>query len=337
MIWEHSMKLPHRRQFLHLAAGAAVLPVLASFAWGQAWPTQPVTLVVPFGAGGGTDVAARIIAPRISELLGQQVVVENVGGAGGMTGSNRVARAAPDGYQVVIGVTGTHAQNQSLYKRPLYNAATDFSAVGLIAEGAYILITRKDLPADYLKEFSAYMKANRSKMQFGSAGAGSGTHITCLLLNSAIGVDITHVPYRSTALAMPDLLAGRIDYLCEPVQTGLPLIQSNSVKAIATLSRERTPVLSNLLSAHEQGLTNFDAPVWFALFLPKGSPNEVVTRLNKALSDALDDPAIRERLEGSGLQVAPAQRRSPEYLVKFVVSEIEKYAAPIKASGVSMD
>jgi tripartite-type tricarboxylate transporter receptor subunit TctC len=330
------MKL-HRRNFLRLATGAAALPAASRFAWAQTWPTQPVTLVVPFGPGGGTDVVARTIAPRLSELLGQQVVIENVGGAGGMTGVSRVARATPDGNQIVIGVTGTHAQNQSLYKRPLYNAATDFAPVGLIAEGAYILITRKDLPAADFKEFSTYAKANRSKMQFGSAGAGSGTHITCLLLNSAIGIDITHVPYRSTALAMPDMLAGRIDYICEPVQTALPLIQSNTVKAIVTLSRERTSSLLSLPSAHEQGLTDFDAPVWFALFLPKGTPNAIVVRLNKALSDALDDPVLRERLEGSGLRVAPPDRRTPEYLAKLVVSEIEKYAGPIKASGVSMD
>jgi tripartite-type tricarboxylate transporter receptor subunit TctC len=330
------MKLP-RRQLLHLAAGAVALPAVSRFAWAQAWPSQPVTLVVPFGAGGGTDVVARTVAPRLSALLGQQVVIENVGGAGGMTGTNRVARAAPDGYQIVIGVTGTHAQNQSLYKKPLYNAATDFAPVGLIAEGPYILITRKDLPAADLKEFSTYAKTNRSKMQFGSAGPGSGTHVTCLLLNSAIGIEITHVPYRSTALAMPDMLAGRIDYLCEPIQTALPLIQSNTVKAIATLSRERTPSLLSLQTAHEQGLTDFESPVWFALFLPSGTPNAIILRLNRALSDALDDPVIRERLESIGLRVASLERRSPEYLAKLVVSEIVKYAAPIKASGVSMD
>ena len=330
------MKLP-RRNFLHLAAGAVALPAAARFAWAQAWPTQPITLVVPFAAGGGTDVVARIVAPRLGDLLGQQVVIENVGGAGGMTGTNRVARAAPDGYQVAIGVTGTHAQNQSLYKKPPYNAATDFAAVGLIAEGTYILIARNDLPVADFKEFSNYAKANRTRMQFASAGAGSGTHVTCLLLNSAIGVDVTHVPYRSTALAMPDMLAGRIDYICEPVQTALPLIQSKTVKAIATLNRERTPALSSLPSAHEQGLSNFDAPVWFALFLPKGAPNAIVSRLNKALGDALDDPATRERLEGAGLLVAQPERRSPEYLAKLVVSEIEKYAGPITASGVSMD
>src|SRR5215468_1477950 len=210
-------------------------------------------MVVPFGAGGGADVVGRMIAPHLGELLGQQVVIENLGGSGGMTGSYKVARAAPDGYQIGLGVTGTHAQNQSLYKKPLYDAATDFAPVGLIADASYILITRPDFPAASLSEFIAYARANHSKMQFGSAGAGSGTHVTCLLLNSAIGIEVTHVPYRSTTLAMPDMIAGRIDYICEPIQTALPLIQSRTVKAIATLNRERSPALANLPSAHEQG------------------------------------------------------------------------------------
>jgi tripartite-type tricarboxylate transporter receptor subunit TctC len=248
-----------------------------------------------------------------------------------------VARAAPDGYQIGFAVTGTHSQNQSLYKKPLYDAATDFAPVGLIADASYILITRSDFPASSLSEFIGYAKANRAKMQFGSAGAGSGTHITCLLLNFGIGVEITHVPYRSTAQGLPDLLAGRIDYICEPVQTALPLIEQKSVKALATLTRERSPVLPNLPTAHEQDLTDFDAPLWFALFAPKATPDAIVRRLNHALSDTLDTPDVRRRLEATGLRIAPPERRSPEYLAQFVVSEIKKWAAPIKASGVSMD
>ena len=316
---------------------AAAALILSGVAHAQDWPTQPVTLVVPFGAGGGTDVVARTVAPRMGELIGQQIVIENVGGAGGMNGVNRVARAAPDGYQLVIGVTGTHAQNQSLYKRPLYNAATDFAPVGLIGEGPYILIVRNELPVTDFRGFAAHVRANQGKMQFGSAGAGSGTHVTCLLMNAAIGVSVTHVPYRSTTIAMPDMIAGRIDYICEPIQTALPLIQPGTVKPIATLSRERSRVLANVPSAHEQGLTDFDAPTWFALFLPKGTPEAIVRRLNKALSDALDTPSVRERLEGSGMRVASPEQRSSEYLGKLVVREIEKYSGPIRASGVSMD
>jgi len=315
---------------------AAILQYVGPAA-AQEWPTRPVTMVVPFGAGGGVDVLARILVPRLGEILRQQVVVENVGGAGGMTGSNRVARAAPDGYQIGIGVTGTHAQNQSLYKRPLYDATVDFAPVGLIADASYILITKTDFPAANLKEFISYAKANQSKMQYGSAGVGSGTHITCLLLNSAIGLEVTHVPYRTTALAMPDLLAGRISYLCEPVQTALPFIQQKTVKPIATLTRDRAAVLPDLQSAHEQGLANFDAALWFALFFPKGTPNAIVQRMNGALGEALDSPSVRERLEGIGLRIAARERRSPDYLAKFVASEIEKWSGPIKASGVSID
>ena len=315
----------------------AALALASASASAQEWPTRPLTMVVPFGPGGGVDVLGRMIAPRLGEILGQQVVIENIGGSGGMTGSYKVARASPDGYQIGIGVTGTHAQNQSLYKKPLYDAATDFAPVGLIAETSYILITRPDFPAANLQEFIAYAKANRAKLQFGSAGAGSGTHITCLLLNSAIGIEVTHVPYRTTAQGMPDLLAGRIDYICEPLQTALPLIEQKSVKALATTTRERAPVLPNLPTVHEQGLTGFDAPIWFALFLPKGTPEAIVRRLNTALGETLDTPDVRRRLESTGLRVAPPERRSSEYLAKFVVSEIKKWAAPIKASGVSMD
>ena len=173
-----------------------------------------VTLVVPFAAGGPIDTIGRILATRLAELLGQQVIVENVGGAGGMTGTARVAKAAPDGYQVVLGNVGTHAGNQTLYRHPLYNAATDFAPVILVVELPLVLVARKDLPADDLPGFIAYAKANQATMQFGSGGAGSATHLACALLNAAVGIEVTHVPYRGGAPAMQDLIAGRIDYLC---------------------------------------------------------------------------------------------------------------------------
>jgi len=301
------------------------------------WPIKPMTLVVPFPAGSASDVVARILAPRLSELLDQQVIVENVSGAGGTTGALRVARAAPDGYQIAFGVTGTHSQNQLLYKKPPYDATTDFAPVGLIAEAPYMLIARPDFPADDLKQFMSHAKANQAKLQYGSGGPGSGTHITCLLLNSAIGIQTTHVPYRSTSQAMPDLLAGRIDYLCDPVQTSLPAIQQKTVKAIAALSRDRATVLPTLPSAHEQGLANFDASIWFALFLPKSTPPGIVRRLNSALGGAMDTRNVRERLEGNGLRLAVPARRSPDYLSRFVASEIKKWTDPIKASGASLD
>src|SRR5215471_11963727 len=254
----------------------------------QRWPQKPVTMGDPLPAGSASDVVARILAPRLSELLKKEVVIENVSGAGGTTGALRVAHAAPDGYQIAFGVTGTHSQNQLLYKHPPYDATTDFAPVGLIAEAPYMLITRPDFPASDLKGFMSYAKDNQAKMQYGSGGPGSGTHITCLLLNIAIGIEATHVPYRSTSQAMPDLLAGRIDYLCDPIQTSLSGIEQKSVNAIAALSRERATVLPAVPSAQEQGLANFDASIWFALFFPKGTSTTIIKRLNGALGAALD-------------------------------------------------
>src|SRR6266516_6714600 len=231
----------------------------------QDWPTRAVTMVVPFAAGGPADTVARILAPGLSELLGQQVIIENMGGSGGMTGAARVAKAAPDGYQFVLGNVGTHAANQTFYKTPLYNAATDFAPVMLIAQTPLVLLARKDLPANNLLEFIAYAKANQSNMQFGSGGAGSASHLACVLLNAAIGVTVTHVPYRGATPAMQDLIAGRIDYQCPDTPIAIAQIESKTVKGIAILTRDRSPSLPDQESAHEQGLTTFDASNWFAL------------------------------------------------------------------------
>src|SRR4051812_19541064 len=303
----------------------------------QNWPTRPVTMVIPFAAGGPTDVLGRVMAERLSQILGQQVVVENVGGAGGMTGSQRVAKADPDGYQFVLGTVGTHAQNQTLYKKPAYHAADDFAPVVLMAEVPLVLITRKDFPAKNLQEFIAYAKANQPKMTFGSAGAGAATHLGCVLLNSAIGIDITHVPYRGTGPAMQDLTAGRIDFLCEIVTTALPQIQGGAVKALATLTKPRSSLLPDLPTADEQGLNRFEAYTWNAFFLPKGTPEPIAKRLHDATVEAMESPMVKERLSSLGASIVAPERRSPEYLAKFVQSEIEKWAAPIKASGVTVE
>src|SRR5918997_4722593 len=247
----------------------AVFGTCLSLSWGlsdpagsQDWPIRPVTMVVPFAAGGPTDVLGRVMAERVSQILGQQIVVENVGGAGGMTGSQRVARAQPDGYTFVLGTVGTHAQNQTLYKAPRYHAATDFQPVALIAEVPLILITRKDFPATSLEEFIAYSKANQDKMTYGSAGPGSATHLGCVLLDATMGTKIQHVPYRGTGPAMQDLQGGRIDFLCEIVTTALPQIQGGAVKALATMTKTRSAVLPDLPTADEQGLKGFEAYTW---------------------------------------------------------------------------
>ena len=303
----------------------------------QDYPLRPVTMVVPFAAGGPSDVVGRVIARRMSELLGQQVIVENVGGAGGTLGSNRVAKAAPDGYQFVLGNAGTHAWSQSLYKRPPYNTVTDFAPVALVTAGIRVLIARRDFPANSVPEFVVQVKANQAKMQYGSAGAGSTSHVGCVLLNSVLGIDVAHVPYRGAGPAMQDLIAGRIDYMCDSLSTALPQIQGNSIKAIANLSGSRASVLPTLATAQEQGLADFDLSGWQALFSPRGTPEAIIRRLNKAASDALDTGAVRERLDGLGEAIMTPERRSPEYLAKFVSSEIERWAGPIKASGVQVD
>jgi tripartite-type tricarboxylate transporter receptor subunit TctC len=318
-------------------AGFAGLLIAAAAARAQDWPARPITLVIPFAAGGPTDVLGRLLAQRMSELLPQQIVIENVAGAGGTTGAARIARASPDGYQALLGNIATHAYSQTLYKRPPYDAVADFAPVGLVAGGAWVLVVRKDLPVATLKEFAAYARANQSRMQYGSAGVGSGTHITCVLLNMAIGTQITHVPYRGSGPAMQDLVAGRIDFLCDVISTAVPQIEARTVKAIATLGESRATVLPDVPTAGEQGFADFDGNGWNALFFPKGTPAEVVQRMSKAASDAQNTPAIRQRLEGLGLRIPPPEESTPHYLARFIPSEITRWSAPIRASGAQID
>ena len=321
------------------AAFAAMLslPAQAQTSPTQIWPTRPVTMVVPFAAGGPMDVVGRIMATSLSEQLGQQVIVENVGGGGGMTGATRVAKAAPDGSQFVLGNVGTHAVSQSLSKNPPYNVAADFAPVALIADLTLVLVTRKDLPAADLQEFIAYAKANEDKMQFGSASAGSATHLGCALLNAAIGVNVTHIPYRGGAPAMQDLVAGRIDYLCIDTPIAIPLIEGGQIKALSILTRGRSASLPNLPSAQEQGLANFEAANWAAFFMPKGTPEPIVSRLAAASAAATGSAAVQKRMKEIGVDPVAPERRSPEYLATFVEAEIAKWAGPVKASGLSTD
>jgi tripartite-type tricarboxylate transporter receptor subunit TctC len=312
------------------------LLAIAGAAWAQNLPSRPLFLVVPFAPGGPSDVAGRILAQGLSEVLGAQVLVENPSGAGGTVGSSRVAKAAPDGSQFVLGNSGTHAWSQTLYKKPPYNTITDFTALGLVVESPRVLITPRDFPANSLSEFIAHVKANQARMKWGSAGAGSASHVSCILLNAVLGVDVIHVPYRGLGPAMQDLIAGRIDYMCDSVSTSLSQIESNSVKAIANTGSKRVAVLPNLPTAREQGL-DFDVNTWQGLFLPKGTPEPIVRRLNQAVGNALDMPSVRERFDGLGEQVAAPERRSPQYFAQFVASEIERWRGPIKASGVSVD
>jgi tripartite-type tricarboxylate transporter receptor subunit TctC len=329
------MKLP-RRRFLQLA-GAAALPTMSRNARAQAYPSRPITLIVPFAAGGTFDVMGRIIAVRMSEILGQQVVIENTTGAGGIVGVNRVVNAAPDGYTILLGTSGTHSYNQTIYKKRRYDAVNDFTPVTLFSEQPMVLEVRKDLPASTIPEFAVLLKRNGAKMQYGSAGAGTTTHLACALLNSVIGAEVTHVPYRGSAPASNDLIGGQIDYLCGNLGAATPLITGKQVKAIAVLSRSRSPLMPDLPSAHEQGLNGLDITTWTAIFLPKGAPRAIVDKLNEVTQATMETPAIKSRMLEIGVTGVASDRRSPEYLAKFVADEIARWEGPIKSAGLQVD
>jgi len=318
-----------------VALAAALAALAAAGARAEDWPTRPITLVVPFAAGGGVDVSARIQAQGMSERLGQPIVVDNMGGAAGMTGAEHVAKSDPDGYTMLIGNSGTQAFSQALRKAPLYNSLTDFTPVGLATESPRILIARKDMPVANLQEFIAYVKANQGKMQFGSAGVGSGTHLPCVLLNTAMGVTVTHVPYRGEGPAQQDLIAGRLDYMCSTIQTGAALVKQGEVKGIAVMSAQRVKIIADLPTTGEQGLPGVEASVWNAFFLPKGAPAPIVARLNKAMSDTLDDPAIGGRLQDLGLEIVPVAERTPAYLAKFQADEVKRWAKVVHDAGIT--
>jgi tripartite-type tricarboxylate transporter receptor subunit TctC len=322
---------------IRIASFAFVVAAWPFVAHAQNYPNRPIVMVIPFAAGGTFDVMGRIMAPRMSELLGQQVVVENTTGAGGIIGVQRVMNAAPDGYTLLFGSTGTHAYNQTIYKKRRYDAVTDFAPVTLWSEQPMVLEARKELPANTIPEFAALLKSNGAKMQYGSAGAGSTTHLACSLLNSEIGVNVTHVPYRGSAPAANDLISGQIDYLCGNLGAAAPLIMGKQVKAIAVLSKGRSPLLPDLASAHEQGLKDFDVTTWTAFFLPKGTPKPIVDKLNEVTHATMETALVKQRMLESGVTGVTPDRRSPEYLAKFVADEVARWEGPIKAGGLQVD
>jgi tripartite-type tricarboxylate transporter receptor subunit TctC len=320
-----------------LIGAAALLTMALPAGAQQAYPSRAMTMVVPFAAGGPTDLLARIVAERMSHSLGQQIVVENVGGAGGMTGGVRVARAAPDGYTMIVGTVGTHAQNQSLYAKPAYNAVDDFTPVALIADVPLVLIVKKDLPVDNLQQFIAYAKTNQKTMTYGTSGIGAAVHLGTILLNMAIGIEVAHVPFRGSAPAMNELVGGRIDYITDVISTAKTQVEGKTVKALAVLQLNRSPVLPDLPTADEQGLKGLAAYTWNAIFLPKGAPDDIVKKLNEAVVKAYNDPEAKKKLEGYGYTVSTPDRATPAYLGNFVKAEIEKWAVPIKAAGVRIE
>jgi tripartite-type tricarboxylate transporter receptor subunit TctC len=316
---------------------AAAFAALASGVHAQDWPSRPMTMVVPFAAGGPMDTLARILQPTLGETLGQQIIIENVPGGGGMTGSLRVSQAPVDSHMFVLASIGTHAIGYSMHSKPQYHPASDFQPVSFVADAPLMLMVKKDLPPNSFNEFIAYAKANHAKMTFSSGGTGTSSHVSCVMLNQLMGVDVTHVPYRGGGPAFADLIAGRIDYICNYVSIGAAAVKQGQVKAIARRARERTPLLPELRTADEQGLKDFDVSAWNAILLPKSATPQMVAKFNAAVSKALDKPALRERFDAIGLIAAAPDRRSPEYLRKFISAEVEKWAKPVKASGIQVD
>ena len=318
-----------------LLAGMLALTAVPGHA--QDYPTRPVTVIVPFAAGGPTDVIARIVADHMARSLGQTFVIENVVGAGGTTGVTRAKRARPDGYTIVMGHMGTHAAAVALYPNLAYKPDVDFEAVGLVAEQPELLAVRKDLPPTTLKEFAAYAKANESKLNMAHAGVGSVSYVGCLLLNAAIGIKPTMVPFTGTGPAMNALIAGQVDAMCDQIVNAVPQIKGGTIKAYAIATEERNPALPDLPTTKEAGLPEYQASAWNALFAPKGTPKPVVDRLSDALSKALDDPATRKRLLDLGSDIPGKEGRGGAPLAALVKSEIAKWGPVIKAAGTTVN
>jgi tripartite-type tricarboxylate transporter receptor subunit TctC len=318
-------------------ATAAMVVALNAAASAQDWPSRPVTMVVPYAAGGPVDTVGRIMAQGLSEVLGQQVIIENIGGAGGMTGAYRVAKATPDGYTFLLGGSATMTTVPALYgKKTLYNPLADFEHVIQFADSARILIARKDFPASSLKEFVAYAKANTTTLQYGSSGTGAGAHICALLLDQAMGLKITHVPYRGSGPAMQDLLGGRIDYICEQVSTAVQQIRSGTVKPIATMGLSRSDVLPDLPTAGEQGF-EINCASLSAFEFPKGTPEAIIKRLAEATDKTVALKSVQERFATLGVSVEPPERRTREYYLKSLPPEVARQAEVMKSSGLSAE
>ncbi len=321
------------KRFAWLLAAALVLPISA--AWAQAYPTKPVTMIVPFAAGGPTDIVARIVGEHMSKTLGQQVVIENVAGAGGTTGITRGKQAAPDGYTIMMGHMGTHGAAPALYPNLRYDPAKDFEQIGLAAGTPIVIVAKKDFPAANLKEFMAYVKASTAKVNQAHAGVGSVSFTTCLLLSAQLGIKPTAVAYRGTGPALNDLVGGQVDYMCDQIVNLVEQINGGAIKAYAIATAERSPVLPNVPTTKEAGMPEYQVSAWNAVFAPKGTPKEIVAKLNAALSAALDDPATRKRLLDLGSVIPDQKGRTPEALAELVTSEVARWTPILKAAGAS--
>ncbi len=317
-----------------LPLAAIALAAFAAPAFAQ-FPTKPITLIVPFAAGGPTDTVARIAAEHMQKTLGQPVIIENVAGAGGTTGVTRAATAAADGYTIVMGHMGTHGAAPALYPNMKYDPAKSFSPIGLVAGTPIIIVARKDFPAKDLKEFAAYVKANEGKVNQAHAGAGSVSQTTCVMLNAIMGVKIAAVPYKGTGPALNDLVGGQVDYMCDQIVNLVSQIQGGTIKAYGIATAERSPALPDVATTKEGGLPDFQVSAWNALFAPKDTPKPAIDALVAALDKALDDAGTRKRFLDLGSVIPDKAGRTPAALQTLVESEVARWTPILKAAGLS--
>jgi tripartite-type tricarboxylate transporter receptor subunit TctC len=327
------MKLPHRRKFLHLAAGVAALPAASRGAWAQAYPSRSITMVVPFAAGGPVDTLARVLAEQMRPSLGQPVVIENVTGAGGSIGTGRVARAAPDGYTLVIGIWTTHVVNGAIYALQ-YDVLKDFEPVALLANNPQVIVAKKSMPANDLKGLIAWLKANPDKGSAGTSGVASPQHVLGIFFQSATGTRFQFVHYRGGGPATQDLVAGQIDLIIGDQVTALPQIRSGNIRAYAVTNKSRLAAAPDIPTVDEAGLPGFYTTVWNAIWAPKGTPKHAIAKLNAAVVDGLSDSTVRRRLADLGQQIVPRDQQTPEALAAFHKAEIEKWWPIIKAANI---
>ncbi|MFL9826759.1 tripartite tricarboxylate transporter substrate-binding protein [Rhodoplanes sp. SY1] len=317
-----------------LAAGCLLASAGAAFAQGaNGYPARPVTMIVPFAAGGPTDVVARIVGDHMSKTLGQQIIIENVTGAGGTTGATRAKRAANDGYTVIMGHMGTHAAAVPLYPNLAYDPVTDFEPIGVAAGTPILILAKKDFPAKDLSEFTKQLKANSATLNMAHAGVGSVSYTTCLLLGSILDVKPTEVPYKGTGPALNALMAGQVDYMCDQIVNVVSQVQGGTIRAYAIATEARNPALPDVPTTTEAGLPEYKVSAWNAVFAPKGTPQPVVDKLADALDKALSDETTRKRLLDLGSDLPEGDRRGPKALGQLVKSEVERWSKVIKAAG----
>lgn len=316
-----------------ILAVVAAVGLAAGPASAQTYPTRPIVMIVPFAAGGPTDVIARIVGEQMSRTLGQQVVIENVAGAGGTTGITRGAQAAPDGYTIMMGHMGTHGAAPALYPKLRYDPTKDFEPIGMAAGTPILIVAKKDFPPKTLAEFVTYVKANATTVNEAHAGVGSVSYTTCTLLNSQLGIKPTQVAYRGTGPALNDLVGGQVDFMCDQIVNLVEQVKAGAIKAYAIATPARSPALPELPTTAEAGLPDYQVSAWNAVFAPKGTPKPIVTKLNDALSKALSDENARKRLLDLGGVIPEGKERSPEALGEFVKAEVARWTPILKAAG----